>query len=194
MSSTSDPRIIVLTAPSGSGKTTIAHALLNAIPGLHFSVSATTRTPRSHEKDGVHYHFLSAQQFEQERRAGRLVEYEEVYPDRHYGTLMSEIERSTVDEAVLLDIDVRGASNVKRIYGDLACAIFISPPSLALLAERLKNRQTESEEAVQDRLERAEMELAFADRFDHNIVNDILDDAIEEAIQIVTDFLKRSTN
>jgi len=194
LSDASAPRIIVLTAPSGSGKTTIAHALLDAIKGLRFSVSATTRVPRSHEKDGVHYHFLSAEQFEQERRAGRLVEYEEVYPGRFYGTLMSEVERSSIDEPVLLDIDVRGASNAKRIYGDLGCAIFIRPPSLLVLAERLEKRQTESKETLQDRLDRAQMELTFEDRFDHKVVNDSLEKAIEETLQVVTVFLGRSTN
>ncbi|GMQ83093.1 MAG: guanylate kinase [Rhodothermia bacterium] len=160
---------------------------------MRFSISATTRERRKNEEEDVHYHFLSQEQFDQEQLAGRLVEYEEVYPGCSYGTLMSEIELSSKEEPVLLDVDVKGAANVKRIYKDLALVIFIRPPSIHVLEERLRNRKTESEEAFRVRLERAEMELTFEDRFDHKIVNDVLDDAVEEAIQLVANFLGRET-
>lgn len=193
MSSSSEPCIVVLTAPSGSGKTTIASRLLQAIEGMRFSISATTREPRKNEVDGVHYHFLTQDQFDQEQAAGRLVEYEEVYPGCSYGTLMSEVERSSKEQPVLLDIDVKGAANVKRIYEQLALVIFVRTPSIQVLEERLQNRNTESEEDYQIRLERVEMELAFEDRFDHKIVNDVLDDAVEETIKLVLNFLGRTS-
>lgn len=187
-----EPCIVVLTAPSGSGKTTIASRLLQAIDGMRFSISATTREPRQHEEDGIHYHFLSQDQFDREKEAGRLVEYEEVYPGCSYGTLMSEVERSSAECPVLLDIDVKGAANVKRLYGNLALVIFVCPPSIEVLEERLRNRKTESDDAFRVRLERAEMELTFQDRFDHKIVNDVLDVAVEQTVEIVSNFLSRA--
>ena len=193
MSSSSEPCIVVLTAPSGSGKTTIASRLLQAIEGMRFSISATTREPRKNEVDGVHYHFLTQDQFDQEQAAGRLVEYEEVYPGCSYGTLMSEVERSSKEQPILLDIDVKGAANIKRIYEQLALVIFVRTPSIQVLEERLQNRNTESEEDYRIRLERVEMELAFEDRFDHKIVNDVLDDAVEETIKLVLNFLGRTS-
>ena len=194
MNNESDPCIVVLTAPSGSGKTTIASRLLQLIDGIRFSISATTREPRPNEEDGVHYHFLSQDQFEQERDAGRLVEYEEVYPGCSYGTLMSEVERSSTAAPILLDIDVKGASNVKRLYGELALVIFVCPPSIAVLKERLRNRKTESDDAFQIRLDRVEMELTFQDRFDYKVVNDVLDDAVSETAAHVANFLDRASN
>jgi guanylate kinase len=191
LNSDSDPRIIVLTAPSGSGKTTIAHALMLALPELRFSVSATTRPPRPGEKEGVHYHFLSETEFEEARRDGRLIEYEEVYPGCWYGTLASEVERSSAADPVLLDIDVIGATNVKRIFGDHALVLFISPPSISILESRLRARRTESEEAFRVRLERTKMELTYEDRFDVKIVNDVLEDAVREGIRVVCQFLGR---
>lgn len=191
MSSSSEPCIVVLTAPSGSGKTTIASRLLQAFDGMRFSISATSREPRQNEVDGVHYHFLSQEQFDQEQLAGRFLEYEEVYPGCSYGTLMSEVELSSKKEPILLDIDVKGAANVKRIYDNLALVIFVRAPSIQVLEERLRNRKTESEEEFQVRLERAERELTFEDRFDHKIVNDVLDDAVEEVIKLVMNFLGR---
>lgn len=169
----------------------MASRLLQAFDGMRFSISATTRKPRQNEVDGVHYHFLSQEQFDREQLAGRLVEYEEVYPGCNYGTFVSEVERSSKNEPVLLDIDVKGAANVKRIYDNLALVIFVRAPSIQVLEERLRNRKTESEEVFQVRLERAKMELTFEDRFDHKIVNDVLDDAVEETIQLVANFLGR---
>lgn len=160
---------------------------------MRFSISATTREPRKNEVDGVHYHFLTQARFDQEQAAGRLVEYEEVYPGCSYGTLMSEVERSSKEQPVLLDIDVKGAASVKRIYEQLALVIFVRTPSIQVLEERLQNRNTESEEDYQIRLERVEMELAFEDRFDHKIVNDVLDDAVEETVKLVLNFLGRTS-
>lgn len=183
------PAIIALTAPSGSGKTSIARRLLAAIPGLHFSVSATTRPPRGGETDGVEYHFLTPDAFRARVEAGDLLEYEEVYPDRFYGTLRAEVDQSSPAEPVLLDIDVLGAGNVKAQYGERALVLFVRPPSVEALAERLRARQTESEADLAIRLERVRYELTFADRFDVVVVNDDLDRAANETIALVQSFL-----
>ncbi len=182
-------RIVVLTAPSGSGKTSIARRLLAALPQLSFSVSATTRPPRASEVDGVHYHFLSPSEFRDEVARGGLIEFEEVYPDRFYGTLKRTVDAATNDRPTLLDIEVVGAANVKRMFGAEALALFIMPPSLKALEERLRKRETETEESLRDRLGRAEMELQAADRFDLVVVNDDLDEAVEETITAVRSFL-----
>ena len=183
------PRIVAFTAPSGSGKTTIARAVLAAIPDLRFSVSATTRAPREGERDGVHYHFVGEADFRKLIAEGRLVEYEEVYPGKLYGTLRSAVE--DVDHPVLLDVEVLGALNVKRLYGSDALVVFIRPPSLEVLAERLRRRATETEESFAVRIERAREEMQYADRFDAVVVNDDLDAAIAEALRLVQDFLAR---
>ncbi|NNF04235.1 MAG: guanylate kinase [Rhodothermales bacterium] len=183
------PCIIVLTAASGSGKTTLARRLLERVPSIRFSVSATTREPRDHETDGVHYHFMSAEEFEQARRDGRLLESEEVYPGRWYGTLRSEVENSDEDAPVLLDIDVVGAQNVKELYGENVLSVFIRPPSLDVLRGRLSARQTETEESLLERIERARMEIQRADRFDAAVLNDDLDEATEEVVGLVREFL-----
>jgi guanylate kinase len=164
-----------------------------ALPRMRFSVSATTREPRPGEKDGVHYHFMTHEEFDRARSEERLLEYEEVYPGCWYGTLQSEVERSSAEHPVLLDIDVIGAENVKRVFGEHALVIFISPPSVEILAARLRGRRTESEEAFQARLERTKMELTYEDRFDVKIVNDVLEDAVAEAVSVVTQFLENPT-
>lgn len=185
-------RFLVLTAPSGAGKTTIAHRLMKEVPGLRFSVSATTRPPRTGERHGRDYLFLTPNEFEQRVADGDFVEHEEVYPGRFYGTLRDEIERiASSDEvrAAMLDVDVKGALNVKRLYGDRALTMFIEPPSLEALAERLRKRGTESEERIRIRLERAEMEIEMADRFDVVIVNNDLEDAVAETVRLTRAFL-----
>lgn len=181
--------IIVLTAPSGAGKTTIARRVLDELDTLRFSVSATTRSPRPNETDGKDYHFLSNETFEKRLQAGDLLEYEEVYPDQFYGTLKQEVERSSPKEPVLLDIDVRGADNVKQAYGDDALVIFIAPPSFDVLKRRLTRRGTETSKAVQDRLNRAKMEMQRADDFDVTVVNDDLDTAVQETLRHINQFL-----
>lgn len=183
------PRIVVLTAPSGAGKTTIAHRVLEAFPEMRFSVSVTTRAPRPGEQDGVDYHFLSEEAFWQREAEGDLLEYEEVYKGLYYGTLRSAVDAAARKAPVLLDIEVKGALNVQRMYGDQALTIFIAPPSLEILAERLKNRATESDEKRAERLERARMELSLADQFNVRVINDDLETAVAETLDQVRRFL-----
>lgn len=184
------PSVIVLTAPSGAGKTTIAHRVLEAMPDMQFSVSATTRPPRPGETDGEDYHFLSADEFETRIERGDLLEYEEVYPGRFYGTLRSEIEAKAQHGPVLLDIDVNGALNVKRAFGDDALVLFIAPPSRTELRRRLRERGTEDPDAMRARLDRADRELEQADAFDGVVVNDDLDTAVEETLSRIRQFLR----
>jgi guanylate kinase len=187
---TSGPCIIVLTAPSGSGKTTVARELLAAFPTMRFSVSATTRPRRYNEVHSVHYHFLTQSQFDQELLDGNLLESEEVYPGCWYGTLRSEVENSSATAPVLLDIDVQGALNVKSQYGEKAFILFVRPPSLEVLEERLRTRGTETVDSLKKRLGRAAEELSYTDRFDTVIVNDILESAVSDAIDKVGSFLE----
>lgn len=183
------PRIIVLTAPSGAGKTTIARRIMESVPNLSFSVSATTRPPRAHERDGIDYHFLSPDRFRDYIAEGRLVEYEEVYPGIYYGTLWDEVERATQDAPILLDIDVRGATEVKRLFGDGVLVIFVRPPSLEDLESRLRERATEDDAGLAARLGRAREELAYTDCFDAVVVNDEVDRAVSETLRLIRQFL-----
>lgn len=184
-------KIVALTAPSGAGKTTIARRVLEAFPEMQFSVSATTRPPRPYEREGIDYHFVSVARFRELISEGRLVEYEEVYPGRFYGTLRSEIESKAERGPLLLDVDVRGALNVERLYGDAALTVFIRPPSIDVLAARLRARATDDDNSVQARLTRAEMEMRQANVFDAVVVNDRLDDAVDETLLLVRSFLER---
>lgn len=183
------PHVVVLTAPSGAGKTTIARRLLDVLPDLQFSVSATTRPPREQETHGQDYYFLSENDFRTRIESGDLLEYEEVYPGRFYGTLKSEVDEKGTNGGVLLDIDVKGAFNVKTIYGDDALVLFIAPPSMEELERRLSGRGTENDASMQSRLSRAEMEIEASHRADAVIVNDDLDRAVEETLQHVRQFL-----
>lgn len=184
-------RIIVLTAPSGAGKTTIARRVMEEIPELRFSVSATTRPRRTHERDGIDYHFIDAESFQRQIEAGEMLEYEEVYPGRFYGTLRSEVEDKAAEGPVLLDIDVHGAKRIKRLYGDDALILFVKPPSEAELERRLRTRATEDEDTIRVRLARAKNELAFAgsERCDAVVVNDDLETAVEETLTAIRRFL-----
>jgi guanylate kinase len=184
-------KIIALTAPSGSGKTTIARRVLEAFPEMKFSVSATTRPRRRDEQDGVHYHFVSEAQFRQFIQRGELIEYEEVYPGRFYGTLRREVERAARTYPVLLDIDVQGAQHVKQFFKDHVLTLFIRPPSLEVLAERLRNRGTETETTLVERVAKARHEITFADRFDAVVVNDDLETAVAETLAHIRAFLDR---
>ncbi len=189
-SSSKRGKIIILVAPSGAGKTTLARRLLADFPNLTFSVSATTRPPREHEIDGKDYLFLSPEEFDQAVANGEFLEWEEFYGGKRYGTLQSGVERELEKGYfVLFDIEVKGALNVKKKYGDDALAVFIKPPSDADLVQRLKKRGTETEESLQLRLERARMELSYADRFDCVIVNDDLKRCYKELADVVTSFM-----
>lgn len=186
-------KLLVLTAPSGAGKTTLAQRLMERVPGLEFSVSATTRAPRGGEIPDVHYHFLTLSEFEERVRAGDFLEHEEVYPGRFYGTLRPEMEALAAEpttRAVVLDIDVKGALNVKQIYGDQALTLFIAPPSIEALGERLRQRGTETEDRIEVRLARASLEMEFAPHFDDVIVNDDLNAATNALVARVEAFLE----
>lgn len=185
-------KLIIISAPSGSGKSTIIGRIINDPDlKLEFSISATTRAPREGEIDGVHYHFLTVEQFTEAIKNDALVEYEEVYPGRFYGTLKSEIERiQNNGKNVILDIDVKGGINVKRLYGDNALSVFIQPPSIEALRQRLISRATDPIEAINQRVGKAEYELSFKDQFDTVVVNDNLDKAVEQTRQLLYDFVK----
>ncbi len=186
-------KIIIISAPSGCGKSTIINALLKRGEiDMQFSVSATNRPPRDGEVHGVNYYFLTDDDFKKAISQGDFVEYEEVYPGRYYGTLKSEIAR-IVDGGhnVVLDIDVKGGVNVKRMYGDEAVSVFIQPPSVEALRSRLVGRGTETEDAIEQRVARAEFEIGYAPQFDHTVVNDDLTEAIENVSKILKEFTCR---
>ncbi len=187
----SDLRIVILAAPSGAGKTTIAHALMEALPQLMFSISATTRTQRKGETDGEDYYFLTQTAFESAIANGDFVEYEEVYEGRFYGTLKTELQRIHADGGVpLFDVDVKGALNLKSQFGPRALNIFIDPPSLEELELRLRKRGTETEHDLQRRLDRARFELSQVHKFDEIVPNYDLDKAVGETIAAVKAFLE----
>ena len=184
-------KLIIISAPSGCGKSTIIGEIIkNEVLNLAFSISATTRAPRGEEVDGVNYYFLSVDEFKQAIANDELVEYEEVYPGRYYGTLKKEVARICESgKNVILDIDVKGGINVKNQYGDEALSIFIMPPSVEVLQQRLISRDTDSAEAIAERVGKAEYEISFAGQFDRTIVNDKLDVAIAETKQIISEFV-----
>ncbi len=186
-----DGKIIVFTAPSGSGKTTIVRHLLKEFPNLAFSVSATTRTPRSYEKDGLHYYFLPKEIFKEKIDRGDFIEYEEVYAGTFYGTLKSELERLwSLQKHVVFDIDVKGAKAIKKAYGDRALTIFVMPPSLEELTRRLKARSTDDESSLNKRIAKFSEEMKYSDEFDAIILNDDLEVALIEAEALVRDFIQ----
>jgi guanylate kinase len=183
-------KLLIITAPSGAGKTTIVRHLLNHVPGLAFSVSATTRLQRENETDGVDYFFMDTTVFLEKVEAEAFIEWEEVYPGKYYGTLKSEMERQwLVGNCIIFDIDVLGALNLKSQFPDDALALFIAPPSLEVLEDRLRQRGTETKETIQVRLERAKMEMGHSSQFDKVVINDNLELACKEAQRIVEEFL-----
>ncbi len=183
-------KLLVFTAPSGAGKTTIVQHLLKKFPQLAFSVSATTRTRRPGETDGVDYYFLEPLEFQRKIEAGAFVEWEEVYANQYYGTLRTELERLwRLGKDIIFDIDVKGALSLKEQYGERALTVFIRPPSLQDLEQRLRDRQTEDEKNLQKRLRRMSEELNFENKFDRLLVNDVLSEALAEAESIVSEFI-----
>jgi guanylate kinase len=183
-------KLIIVAAPSGAGKTTIVKHLMKQFPHIAFSISATTRSIRPKEKDGLDYYFLTPEKFKALIEADAFVEWEEVYENKFYGTLKSEIQRLwQVGKVIIFDVDVQGALNIKKQFADKAITIFIKPPSLSVLNKRLQLRKTETKESLQQRVDKAKYELQFADKFDFVIVNDQLEKAFLQADAIVTDFL-----
>ena len=185
-------KLFIFSAPSGSGKTTIVKELMkDDALNLKFSVSATSRQPRHNETNGVDYHFHTPEAFRAKVDNDEFLEWEEVYADNYYGTLKSEVDRLLqAGYNVIFDVDVVGGLNIKKFYGEQACAVFVKPPSVAALKERLTGRATDDAETIQQRVDKAEFELTFADKFDCIIVNDDLQDAISQTKKKVTAFLQ----
>ncbi|MBQ6746916.1 MAG: guanylate kinase [Bacteroidaceae bacterium] len=185
-------KLIIFSAPSGSGKSTIINYLLEEHPELKlaFSISATSRAPRGKEQHGVEYFFLTPEDFRQRIDNDEFLEYEEVYPGRFYGTLKAQVEKQSAEgQNVVFDVDVKGGVNIKKYYGDRALSVFIQPPSIEALRSRLEKRGTETPEVINDRIARAEFELGFAPQFDKVVINDNLETAKAETLQIIRDFL-----
>lgn len=183
------PCIIIVAAPSGSGKSSLAAKLMADLPQIRFSVSATTRPIRGEEKDGEAYHFLTEEAFRTAIAQDRLLEYEEVYPGRFYGTLRNEVDRSSAEQPVLLDVDVVGALNVKKQYGAQCLAVFVRAPNMAVLEERLRGRGTENADSLQARLDKAAFEMSFESSFDRSVINDDLEVAAAELIALTRSFI-----
>ncbi len=183
-------KLLIFSAPSGAGKTSIVKGVLSRVPGLAFSVSACSRAKRTGERDGVDYYFLNPDTFRRKIKDNAFLEWEEVYPGSYYGTLRSEVERIWQQgKHVVFDVDVAGGLNIKTQYPERSLAVFIRPPSLEVLRKRLTNRGTESAESLEKRLGKAEKELSYANQFDHVLVNDVLETAIEEACELVKSFV-----
>ncbi len=186
-----DGKLVIITAPSGGGKTTIVNHLLQSVPDLAFSVSATTRYKRENEIEGKDYYFLTVDQFLKKINSNEFVEWEEVYPGKYYGTLKSELERLWLaGKNIIFDVDVKGAVNLKDQFPATTISIFIKPPSLEVLIERLKKRATETVASLQTRIDRVKYELTFEDKFDHVIVNDKLDSSLSKAYNLVHNFCR----
>jgi guanylate kinase len=187
-------KMLIVSAPSGSGKSTIVQWLMKEHPELrlYFSISCTSRAPRGTEQNGVEYFFISPEEFRDRIAKNEFLEYEEVYHDRFYGTLKQQVERQREQgQNVVFDVDVKGGVNIKKHYGDEALSLFIQPPSVAELRKRLEGRGTDSAEAIEERLAKAEYEMTFASQFDHVIVNDDLQAAKQETLSVVMDFLNQ---
>ena len=188
-------KLIIITAPSGAGKTSIVKRLLEQFDNLAFSISATTRDKRPHETDGVDYYFLSHEEFKKRIENDEFAEWEEVYENQFYGTLKSEIQRIWDNgKHIIFDIEVKGAQNIKKAYGDQALAIFIKPPSLEALIDRLKSRKTEDEKSLKKRIKRAKKELKYENKFDKVVVNDVLEDAVKNAQNLLETFFEKQTH
>ncbi|MBK5721116.1 guanylate kinase [Dysgonomonas sp. Marseille-P4677] len=185
-------KLIIFSAPSGAGKSTIVNYLLSQNLNLQFSISATSRQPRGTEKHGIEYYFHSPDEFRHKIANDEFLEYEEVYKDKFYGTLKSEVQRILDNGGnVIFDVDVIGGCNIKKFYGDNALSVFIQPPSINELRTRLEKRGTDSPEIIESRIEKAEYEMTFAPQFDIVIQNDNLEEAKAKALKVVKDFLAK---
>ena len=187
-------KMLIVSAPSGSGKSTIVQWLMKEHPELklYFSISCTSRAPRGTEQNGVEYFFLTPEEFRQKIENDEFLEYEEVYQDRFYGTLKEQVERQiAAGQNVVFDVDVKGGLNIKKYFGDKALAIFVEPPTVEELENRLRKRGTETEESLRKRVAKAEYELTFAPQFDKIILNDNLDDARAEMLHTIREFLDK---
>lgn len=190
-STTMSNKVVIFSAPSGAGKSTVVNHLLGLHPELEFSISATSRAPRGQEQHGVEYYFFTSDEFRQMISEDKFVEYEEVYAGSFYGTLKSEVERIWAKgHTIIFDIDVQGGVNLKRIFGDQALSVFIQAPSVEVLRERLVGRGTDTEEAIERRVAKATSEMEFAaGKFDYTLINDDLQTALAEAERVVGGFL-----
>lgn len=185
-------KLIIFSAPSGSGKTTIVHRLMRVVEGLEFSVSATSRQPRGKEQNGKDYYFLSGEEFDAKVAADAFVEWEEVYAGTKYGTLRSELERIWAKgHTILFDVDVKGGVRLKEIFGSQALSIFVMPPSIEELHNRLVGRGTDSPEKIEQRIAKAGEELSYAERFDKVVVNDDLERAVQQVKDAVEEFINQ---
>ena len=185
-------KCIVVSAPSGAGKTTIVHSLLEEIETLSFSISACSRLPRKNEENGKDYHFISPDEFKEKIKKQEFIEWEEVYKDSYYGTLKQEVYRIWDNgRAVIFDVDVIGGINIKNQMKEQCLSIFISPLHIDILEKRLRQRQTESEEKLIQRISKANEEMKYADKFDVVLVNDVLEEAKKQAKEIVTNYLSK---
>ena len=183
-------KVIIFSAPSGSGKTTLVRHCLEVFPELEFSVSCTTRNPRGTEKNGVDYHFIAPREFREKIAEDAFVEFEEVYEDKYYGTLKSEVERIwEKGKTVIFDVDVKGGISLKNYFGDKALSIFIMPPSIAELERRLVSRATDDAETIKTRVKKAAEEMTFKDHFDVIVVNSDLEEAKNKAEHLLKNFL-----
>lgn len=186
-------KLIIISAPSGTGKSTIISWLMKEHKELNlaYSISCTSRPPRGSEQNGVDYFFLSPEEFREKIENDEFLEFEEVYTDRFYGTLKSQVETQLdAGQNVIFDVDVKGGVNIKKFYGDKALSIFIQPPSINTLRRRLESRATDAPEVIEQRLERAAFELTFADKFDKVVINDILEYAEADTLELIENFLK----
>lgn len=186
-------KLIIISAPSGTGKSTIISWLMKEHKELNlaYSISCTSRPPRGSEQNGVDYFFLSPEEFRERIENDEFLEFEEVYTDRFYGTLKSQVETQLdAGQNVIFDVDVKGGVNIKKFYGDKALSIFIQPPSINTLRRRLESRATDAPEVIEQRLERAAFELTFADKFDKVVINDILEYAEADTLKLIENFLK----
>ena len=183
-------KLIIFAAPSGSGKTSIVKEIMRLNPSLRFSVSATTRKIRNNEVDGRDYHFISVDEFKEKINQDQFVEYQEVYTNQFYGTLKSELEKIwSQGDTVLFDVDVVGGINLKKIFDKEALSVFVKPPSLEVLKERLVNRNTESQESLNVRLSKAESELTYESNYDYILINDDFNSAVSEINQKIINFI-----